>query len=150
MLQTHSVAIALPVPQKGIDHLQLNALDTPSLDGVSPAQKLRMWPIGRAPAFQAVHSGSIPDFRSNSGVSKHPAPTINHGNGGRYVLDPYGSGAAGAPGGDFPHFPRSDTAELDCPGCLGSRTYPGDCSGFRCGDKRAHACVSGYPNILPL
>lgn len=44
-------------------------------------------------------TGSIPCIRSISGVSAHLAPKICRGNGGRYVLDPKGSGAAGEPGG---------------------------------------------------
>ncbi len=54
--------------------------------------------VERLPSKQRT-VGSIPRIRSISGVSVHLASKICRGNGGRYVLDPKGSGAAGEPGG---------------------------------------------------
>lgn len=98
---------------------------------------LRMWPSGWATAFHAVQPGSIPGIRSNSGVSEHLAPMISRGNGGRYVLDPKGSGAAGALGGvrttsrdrAQPNWINAPVAKLaDAPasevGFFGSSTLP--------------------------
>ena len=129
---------------------------------------LRMWPMGWAPAFQAGKPSSSLGFRSNSGVSEHLAPMISRGNGGRYVLDPKGSGAAGALGGvrttsrvrTQPNWINAPVAKLaDAPasgaGFLGVRPSPGAprlsqiseegpdyLCGMSHGDKGAHAPVS--------
>ena len=129
---------------------------------------LRMWPSGWATAFRAVQPGSIPGIRSNSGVSEHLAPMISRGNGGRYVLDPKGSGAAGALGGvrttsaighsrigSMPRWRNWQTRRLQKSVFLGVRPSPGaprlsqiseEGPTYLCGkphgDKGAHAPVS--------
>lgn len=136
-----------------------------------------MWSKGWALAFQAIYPGSSPGFRSNSGVSEHLVPKISRGNGGRYVLDPKGSGAAGALGGACttsrdraqPNWINAPVAKLaDAPaseaGLFGSSTLPwgtkklpfSDLRGgptYPCGllrgDKGAHAPVPALLGDLP-
>lgn len=134
--------------------------------------------MGWATAFQAVQPGSSPGFRSNSGVSEHLAPMISRGNGGRYVLDPKGSGAAGALGGvrttsrdrAQPNWINAPVAKLaDAPaseaGIFGSSTLPwgtNNCLSqtseegptylcdLLCRDRGVHAPVPALLRDLPL